>query len=56
MGDWQLTVSRAMARGRPGMILADSRALSITDWWYWVVLVSKDLVIEVAGIQFRWSK
>jgi hypothetical protein len=35
------------------MSLADSRALSITDWWYWVVLVSKGLVIEVAGIQVQ---
>lgn len=29
-----LTVSSAIARGRPGMSLADWRALSITDWWY----------------------
>ena len=40
----KLTVSRAMARGRPGMVLADSRALSMTDWWYCKILLSVILV------------
>lgn len=31
----QLTVSRAMARGRPVWIFSASRAWSMTDWWYW---------------------
>ena len=29
-----LTVSRAIATGRPAWVLSASRALSITDWWY----------------------
>jgi hypothetical protein len=28
------TVSSAIASGRPGCCFADSRALSMTDWWY----------------------
>ncbi len=41
VGRWQeLTVSSAMASGRPGMSLADWRALSMTDWWYCEELVS----------------
>lgn len=30
----QLTVSRAMAIGRPAWVRSASRAWSITDWWY----------------------
>ena len=30
-----LTVSRAMARGRPVCTFSASRAWLITDWWYW---------------------
>lgn len=31
----QLTVSRAIATGRPAWVRSASRELSITDWWYW---------------------
>ena len=32
---FRLTVSRAMASGRPGISFAEARALSMTDWWYY---------------------
>lgn len=31
----RLTVSRAIARGRPFWTFSASRELSITDWWYY---------------------